>query len=119
MSSREGAEQAAFVEWFRLQYPGTLIFAIPNGAYLAGDAKARARQMARLKWEGLVAGIPDLSIPEWSMWIEFKRVKGGVVSENQKTVCGYLRSIGQTVIVAHGCEDGIRQVRELRRGLAA
>ncbi len=112
---RESAEQAAFVEWFRLQFPRTIIASIPNGAHLAGDAKDRARQMAKLKWEGLVPGMPDLCIPEWGpLWIEFKREKGGVVSENQKNIMGYLRGIGQPVIVAYGCDDGIRQVQALR-----
>ena len=72
---KETQEQATFISWFRFQFPGVLIFAIPNGAHLAGDAKARARHMARLKWEGVVSGIPDLCIPEWQTWIEFKRVQ--------------------------------------------
>lgn len=34
----------------------------PNGSHLAGDAKARAMQMARLKKDGVSLGFPDLTI---------------------------------------------------------
>lgn len=33
----EHEEQKAFVRWFRLQYPNTLIFAIPNGGDIDSD----------------------------------------------------------------------------------
>jgi hypothetical protein len=101
----EHQEQAAFVRWFRLAHPGVLIFAIPNGAFLAGTVGKRAAQMARLKAEGLVEGIPDLFIPEWCVWIEMKRAKGGRVSPEQTEMAEALRGMNHLVIVAHGWED--------------
>lgn len=72
------------------------IFAIPNG-----EARSRTTG-ARLKAEGVSAGVPDLFIPAWSVWIEMKRADGGVTSDAQDDWHAYLRSIGHDVIVAHG-----------------
>src|SRR5271156_3164070 len=48
--------QAAVVEWIRLTAPSVFSFACPNGGY---PTKAEA---ARLKWTGVLAGVPDLAI---------------------------------------------------------
>ena len=69
----EHEEQREFVRWFRQNHPGVRIFAIPNGG-------ARSiTTAAKLKVEGVSAGVPDLCIPAWGMWIEMKRQKGGRV----------------------------------------
>lgn len=92
----EHMEQREFVSWFRQRYKGVRIFAIPNGG-ARGIAAA-----ARLKAEGVSAGVPDLYIPAWNVWIEMKRAKGGVLSAKQKDWRDYLISCGHTVIVANG-----------------
>lgn len=92
----EHLEQREFVSWFRKTYPGVRIFAIPNGGY------RNLATAARLKAEGAVAGVPDLFIPAWRVWIEMKLVKGGVLSEKQRDWRDYLIGCGYTVIVAHG-----------------
>lgn len=75
-----------------------MIFAVPNG-------EKRAISVAkRLKAEGVVAGVPDLFVPEWCLWVEMKRVKGGRLSPEQKKMIGYLERIGQTVIVGKGAK---------------
>lgn len=64
----EESEQAVVVEWAALQRMpephegliGDFLYAIPNGAYLAGSEKQRAAQMARLKRTGLKPGVADL-----------------------------------------------------------
>ena len=58
----EHQEQALLVSTFRLKYPEAagLLFAVPNGAHLAGGKAQRARQMAALKAEGLMVGAADL-----------------------------------------------------------
>jgi len=101
----EHEEQSAFVAWFRYKYPWILIFAIPNGGY---RTKVEA---AKLKREGMTAGIPDLYIPVLSLWIEFKR-KNGRLSKSQKEVIKYLKSIGDNVIIAYGCEDAIKKIED-------
>jgi len=91
------------VQWFRRTYPSVWIFAIPNG-----DARSRSAA-GRLKAEGVSSGVPDLYIPAWKCWVEMKRQKGGSVSPEQKKWHEYLRSIGDTVIVARGCEEAMRE----------
>lgn len=114
MIPTEHQEQAVFVRWFRIQFPAVRLFAIPNGAFLAGSIGQRAAQMRKLKAEGLDAGVPDICIPSWRLWIEFKRTKGGVVSDAQMDWHEYLESIGDAVIVARGFEDAARKVRVFR-----
>lgn len=58
----ESKLQCECVAWFRLQYPKMhrLLFSIPNGAFLQGDAKKRAMRWAILKREGANPGTADL-----------------------------------------------------------
>lgn len=79
----ESALQTACVRWFRFSYPklALLLFSIPNGAKLHGDAVARAKQWQRLVGEGAVAGAADLflAIPSGDysgLFIEMKTKKG-------------------------------------------
>lgn len=90
--------------WFRQTHQPVRIFAIPNG-----EARSRTAG-ARLKVEGVSAGVPDLFVPAWLLWIEMKRANGGVVSDVQDNWHTYLRGLGHCVIVAHGLEDARKQV---------
>ena len=109
-SPSEHSEQVGLINWFRLQYPNVLIFAIPNG-------EKRAITVAkRLKAEGVVRGIPDLFIPQWNLWVEMKRVSGGRLSPDQKSMITYLESIGNTVIIGKGAADASKQILEFRNG---
>lgn len=102
----EHIEQALLVQWFRRSFPDVLIYATPNGG-------ARAKAAAgRLKVEGVVAGIPDLFVPAWRLWIEMKRIKGGVVSAEQRAMMDYLQSVGYRAIVCKGAENAKAQILE-------
>ena len=101
----EHQEQVLFVQWFRRQYPKVKIFAIPNGESRSKSAGAR------LKSEGVSAGVPDLFIPEWNCWIEMKRSKGGRVSEKQREWLDYLESVGHKAFVCAGF-DSAKEVAE-------
>lgn len=57
-------------------------------------------------------GIPDLFVPEWSLWIEMKRTKGGKLSPDQRDWIRYLTELGNTVHVAYGAEDAMKFVDE-------
>jgi hypothetical protein len=59
----------------------------------------------KLKKMGVVAGIPDLFVPSWKLYIELKREKGGAVSPAQKKIMLYLQRVGYTVFVCHGAEE--------------
>lgn len=107
----EHVEQREFVSWFRKTYPAIRILAIPNGSQ-------RSRTTgARLKAEGVVAGVPDLLVPAWNLWIEMKRADGGAVSAVQKDWHRYLESIDHTVLVCAGFLQAKEKVEELlKRG---
>lgn len=100
----EHFEQREFVKWFRQAYPGIRIFAIANGG-------ARSiTTAARLKVEGVSAGVPDLFIPAWRLWIEMKRIKGGAVSAEQKDWIKYLEEVGYCAKVCKGADDAKKQI---------
>lgn len=95
---------------FRMQHPGKLIHAIPNGG---------ARNIvtaAKLKAEGVVAGVPDLFIPEPSgqyhgLFVEMK-VKGGRLQQTQKNMIGKLKERGYKCDVCWSLDDFMKVVNE-------
>jgi rhodanese-related sulfurtransferase len=100
----EHEEQREFVRWFRQGYKGVRIFAIPNGGQRSMAAAGR------LKAEGVSPGVPDLFIPEWRLWVEMKRIKGGSVSAEQKDWMAYLEVCGYTCVVAKGADQAKEMV---------
>lgn len=112
-SNEESRIQKACVQWFRLQHSRKkkLLFAIPNGAALKGDAKQRAIQMNRLKAEGLVPGAADLflSIPSGDLaglYIETKTEKGDQ-SELQKDFEIEVVAVGYGYVLARSLDQFI------------
>lgn len=95
----EHEEQRDLIRWFRQSFPGVLIFAIPNGG------KRGKREAAKLKAEGVTAGVPDLFVPAWDCWIEMKRQRSGRVSPEQRDMHNKLRALGHRVVVAKGSHD--------------
>ena len=104
----ESREQMMFVQWFRRTYTDVRIFSIPNGH------KRSLSAGATLKAEGTSAGVPDLYIPEWNVWVEMKRQTGGVLSPAQKDWIAYLTSIDHTVIVGKGWQDAMQKILNLK-----
>lgn len=108
----ESIEQIAFVSWFRATFPSVKIAAIPNGGY-RHPATAQ-----RLKAEGASPGVPDLMIPEWRLWIEFKRRKGGRLSPDQKDWRDYLiNECGDSWIMAKGAEEAVKLTLAFARSM--
>lgn len=104
----ESDEQVGFLRWFDTQFPRVWIFHIPNGGH-------RKMSVAKaMKREGVKPGVPDLFIPEWNLWVEMKRQKGGRLSPDQKAWIEYLERVGHTVIVGLGATDASKQVLEWR-----
>lgn len=103
MSRTESTEQIVFVNRVRQFYPGTVIFAVPNGG------RRSPIEASRLKREGVLAGVPDLFIAHptgtsHGLFIEMKKAEAGRVSEAQHSVHIALRTAGYTVLVCHGAE---------------
>lgn len=110
MKHNEYNLQCNCVAWFRLQYPNSIIFHIPNGE------RRDAVTGARLKRAGVVAGIPDLCIPinngkYGALYIELKDGTSGKVSPRQKEVIDALRNGGQCVSVVRSFDEFIGVVR--------
>ncbi len=105
----EKAEQELLVRWFKLQYPTSLLFAIPNGG------SRHIVEAKSLVLSGVKAGIPDLMLAEGvngfnGLFIELKRpkVKGTsnpVVSKEQKAVITHLIAKGYAAHVCYGFEE--------------
>ena len=105
----EDHEQMLFVQWFKRTYPTVKIMSIPNGGH------RHIAVAAKMKATGQAAGVPDIFIPAWLCWIEFKRIKGGIVSPAQRDWISYLESIGHRVIVGKGFEDAKRQILDVKK----
>jgi hypothetical protein len=95
----ENSEQYGFLIWFHRKFPDVLIYHCPNGE------KRSIKTAVRLKKMGVVAGIPDLFVPSWKLFIEMKRTKGGVISPDQKKIMSYLQRVGYTCLVCKGATD--------------
>jgi hypothetical protein len=107
----EHQEQVAFINWFRTYYPHVLIHSIPNG----GNRNIITAKM--LKSEGAVAGIPDLFIPAFNLWVEMKKAIGGKLSDNQKNIIYYLENEAKhTVIIGYGAIDASNKTKEFISG---
>jgi hypothetical protein len=80
--------------------------AIPNGAVLSGDGKARGMQMNRLKATGLKPGAPDLIII-WNgslLCLELKTATGKL-NDNQAKVSDHLVNAGAHYTVARSIDE--------------
>ena len=97
----EAGLQAAILELVRLRHPQALIFSIPNGGFVL-----EPRIVAKLKWQGLVPGVPDLCViwPDGHGWLEVKS-EGGRLSAVQSTIQSMMRAMGQRVAVVRSVLD--------------
>jgi hypothetical protein len=100
----EHCEQRDLVRWFRRKYGPVRIFAIPNGGYRSMTAAAK------FKAEGVSAGVLDLFVPAWRLWVEMKRQKGGRLSPEQADWIEYLESLGYTCLVCPGSQNAQAQI---------
>ncbi len=86
-----------------------LCFAIPNGGL---RTKAEA---AKLKWTGVVAGIPDmcLVLPDGrSLWMEMK-TRAGRLSPAQEEVHKVFGHLGHPVSLIRSLDDFLDELRRL------
>jgi len=112
----ESLEQQAVIAWSLYFSELRWLFAVPNGAHLAGDAKQRAIKMHIMKKEGLKVGVADLFLPvarngKHGMYIEMK-TKKGKVSENQNEFLSDMASNGYHCVIAHGATEAIEEITE-------
>lgn len=107
-NTSEHAEQVAVCEYLDRVYPDVLYWANINGAHFSGSIKQRSAQVNKLKAEGYLPGLSDLTIFEprggySCMFLEMKRVGGGSgASENQQWFLREVEKRGAFGIVCNG-----------------
>ena len=111
----ERFEQSALVNWLEAQ--GLLFSSTAQSTYTTSWNQKRLNHAT-----GLRKGVPDMLIvipPERAVdgtgrviFVELKRVKGGVVSPEQKKWIAALNAVGGTVdaFVAHGADEAIEEI---------
>lgn len=111
----ERFEQSALVDWLEAQ--GLLFSSTAQSTYTTSWNQKRLNHAT-----GLRKGVPDMLIvipPERAVdgsgrviFVELKRVKGGVVSPEQKKWIAALNAVGGTVdaFVAHGADEAIEEI---------
>lgn len=112
MRDQEHKIQSACVKWFRMQYHqyADLLFAVPNGG--ARDAVTGAK----LKEEGVVAGVADLILflPRQgfhALCIEMKTAKG-VQRQTQRVWQEKVEAQGYKYVVCRSIDDFISTVKD-------
>ena len=110
----EHTEQAAVVEYIQRKYPNALFWSTPNGAMMGGG-RLGALRMNSLKREGLLPGVSDLTIFEprgkySAMFLEMKRTKGGVASDNQMWFLREVEKRGAFGVIAYGYDEAVNAV---------
>jgi hypothetical protein len=111
----ERDEQRALVAWFKLQYPGELLFAIPNQL-----VRGKLGALVAVR-DGVVAGMPDVMVAcsrggYHGLFIELKRADGGILSVEQHGIISFLIERGYLAMCCHGFEDARMAVEEYMRG---
>jgi len=115
---REGQEQAALMTELRIRLPevADLIYHVPNGGH---RIKAVA---AKLKAQGVKAGIPDLVLPMarggfFGLYIEFKATppNDAAISSSQHERIRKLNDQGYLAVVCRGHFDTVEQIRAYLR----
>ncbi len=124
----EHNEQAALFQWAKYntaQFPELdLLFAIPNGAGLTHHARANGKRFspeaAKLKAEGLQAGVPDICMPVargpfHGLYIELKYGKNTTSPQQNKWIEA-LRAQGYRVAVLYGWEAAAKMLIDYLEG---
>lgn len=109
----ESEEQQTLVRYCKVKK--IFAFSVPNGSVLKGNKLQRAKQMARLKKEGLVVGVSDfiVMLPNKILFIELKRIKGSVTSEAQKEFIEKMKDYPYAVgRVCKGAKEAISFIEE-------
>lgn len=114
MIPTEYQEQCKIFEWCNLNistYPQLeFIFSTLNGIRLPIGLAVKAKR------NGLKKGVPDIIFPFNNkhyngLYIELKRVKGGIVSNEQKRFLNYLNSQGYLAVICKGADEALSQIK--------
>ena len=117
---KEGSECETLFQWahyrtFRGVRLSQLLVMIPNGQWLGGDTKQRARIMNKLKLRGFRSGASDyfLAIPASNfsgMWLEMKRTKRSATSQEQEDFGMLMMERGYQFKICKGALEAITEI---------
>lgn len=101
------------------------IYAVPNGdlrpAKTVVDRHGNAKRISvvgqKLKLQGVKPGVPDLVLPVarggfFGLYIEMKRTKGGIESDEQKLWRAWLQEEGYRVVVCKGSDVAWKELQQ-------
>lgn len=115
---RKGQERAALMTELRIRMPevADLIYHVPNGGHRVKAVTAK------LKAQGVKAGIPDLVLPMarggfFGLYIEFKATppNDAAISDSQHERIRKLNAQGYLAVVCRGHFDTMEQIRAYLR----
>lgn len=109
LGTLERAVQRACIKWMRHVLPaGSIVAAIVNEQRGASDdPTSRMRYGMARKASGVVSGFFDAVavLPAGrTVWWEFKRPEGGVLSDDQRMIHEQARALGHVVLIATSIE---------------
>ena len=104
----EARTQAAIVEWIRLVAPDLLVFHVPNGGF------RKPAEAARMRWIGVLAGIPDLVLlgRDGQSWLIEVKAAGGSLSAEQRAIRDRCTAMRVPYVIAKSIDD-VRQAFEI------
>ncbi len=97
----EARIQASIVDWVRTVAPDLVCFHPPNGGL---RSKSEA---ARLKWIGVLAGVPDLVVIgcDGQIWLIEVKTDDGALSSDQRAMRDRLTAMRVPYAVARSTDD--------------
>lgn len=101
MKHQEHTLQTACVRWFRYQYPKNVILSVPNGG-----TRDNKKEAARLKAEGVLAGVSDLIVisEKKVFFIEMKTAIGRQ-NKNQKEFQQKVEKLGFLYFICRSFQE--------------
>ena len=126
MNHHEYAEQCAYVQWFRTQYPkyAEALMANMAGQQLSGTKLQRQIKVGREKKAGFKSGVSDIQIavPNHTyhgLWIEFKAPGKdfSFVKQNQRDHMNLMNALGYHATWVNSSDKAIAITKEYMRGV--
>jgi hypothetical protein len=109
----ESYEQKKLVSWFKQEFPLYRIGMVRN------DGTRTEREKVEQIALGLWPGMADLYMPHIHTWVEMKRVKKSVVSQEQIDFAQYVTEVcGDIYLLCYGFEDAKKQILEVIKNKA-
>jgi hypothetical protein len=102
----EDVEQIEYVRWFKEKYPNTDI------AMFRNDGTRSFAERPKQLLMGLLKGASDLVVLDWHLYIEMKRIKGSVISDEQYSFADRRIANGDFHFFAYGAEDAKQKTLE-------